>query len=79
MVFETLGVPSISSALKAANDDSVRHCLGRCTYIWEKDGDSYWAYITDVDYNSVSGCRCMDENWVNFDIDIRRIDTFICY
>lgn len=76
--FEALGIPNISSATKAVNDGSIRPCLCRYTYIWEIDGDSYWAFITDVGYYSISGCRWTGNEWVYFGVDLRQIDSFVC-
>jgi hypothetical protein len=64
---------------KAVSPVSIRPCLFKYTYIWQNNGRSYWAYLTSVDRYSVSGWRWMFYRWVYFGIDIRRIDTFICY
>ncbi|MGL5150547.1 MAG: hypothetical protein ACRC7N_08260 [Clostridium sp.] len=64
---------------KAVSPNSIRFCLYKYTYIWEMNGRSYWAYLFNVDRVSVSGMRWMGYYWVYFGIDLRRIDSFVCY
>lgn len=43
------------------------------------NGRSYWTFLLNVDRYSVSGFRWLGRNWVYFGLDLRRIDSFICY
>lgn len=63
----------------AVSANSIRFCLYKFTYIWQRNGQSYWAYLLNVDRRSVSGFRWTGRNWVYFGINLRRIDAFICY
>lgn len=63
----------------AVSANSIRFCLFKFTYIWEQNGKSYWTYLFNVDRRSVSGFRWLGRNWVYFGLDLRRIDSFICY
>lgn len=58
---------------------SISFCLFRFTYIWERSGRAYWAYLIRVDRRSVSGFRWLGRSWAFFGVDLRRIDSFICY
>lgn len=42
-------------------------------------GRNYWAFLLNVDRRSVSGLRWFRNTWVFFGLDLRRIDSFICY
>lgn len=64
---------------KAVSPGSISFCLYKFTYIWESRGRSYWAYLLNVDRRSVSGFRWMGRTWAYFGIDLRRIDSFVCY
>ncbi len=78
------GVQSLSSIedgieTKAVSSNSIRFCIYKFTYIWERNGRNYWAFLLNVDRHSVSGFRWHGKNWVYWGIDLRRIDSFICY
>lgn len=64
---------------KAVSPGSISFCLYKFTYIWENSGRSYWAYLLNLDRRSVSGFRWLGRTWAYFGIDLRRIDSFVCY
>ncbi|WP_300381885.1 hypothetical protein [Clostridium sp.] len=68
-----------SGKTKAVSPNSIRFCLFKFTYIWETNGNNYWAFIFDVDRKTVTGLRWFRGRWVYFGVDIRRIDSFVCY
>lgn len=63
----------------AVSANSIRFCLYKYTYIWERNGRNYWAFLLNIDRHSVSGFRWTGRRWVYFGIDLRRIDAFVCY
>ncbi|MGY0373428.1 hypothetical protein [Clostridium sp. JNZ J1-5] len=65
--------------VKAVDPGSIRRCMFRYVYIWLDNGRSFWAWVTYVGRRSLSGYRWMGYRWVYFGIDLRRIDSFICY
>lgn len=65
--------------VKSVSPGSIKFCLYRYTYIWQRNGRSYWAYLTRVDRRSVSGWRWAGWRWVYFGVDLRRINSFVCY
>ena len=77
------GVQKLSSSggpqTKAVSPGSISFCLFKFTYIWETSGRNYWAFLLNVDRRSVSGLRWFRNTWVFFGLDLRRIDSFICY
>ena len=64
---------------KAVSPGSISFCLFKFTYIWERGGRNYWTFLLNVDRQSISGLRWFRGNWVFFGLDLRRIDSFICY
>lgn len=64
---------------KAVSPTSISFCLYKYTYIWETSGRSYWTFLLYIDRTTVSGFRWLGRNWVYFGLDLRRIDSFICY
>lgn len=80
----SVGVQSFNSTgssigTKSISENSIRFCLYKFTYIWERSGRNYWAFLLNVDRRSVSGFRWYGRNWVYFAVDLRRIDAFVCY
>ena len=63
----------------AVGPGTIGFCLYKYTYIWQTNGRSYWAYLVYVDRVSVSGFRWDGWRWVYFGVDLRRIDSFVCY
>ena len=68
-----------SPSTKAVSPGSISFCLYKFTYIWETSGRSYWSYLLNLDSRSVSGFRWMGRTWAYFGVDLRRIDSFVCY
>ncbi len=68
-----------SPQTKAVSPGSISFCLFKFTYIWERSGRNYWAFLLNVDKKSVSGLRWFRGTWVYFGVDINKIDSFICY
>lgn len=64
---------------KAVSANSIRFCLYKYTYIWENNGKSYWAFLLNINRNTISGFRWFRRNWVYFGLDLKRIDSFVCY
>lgn len=78
------GVQSFSSSgggigTKAVSANSISFCLYKYTYIWEMNGRNYWAFLLNVDRRSISGFRWFGRRWFYFGLDLRRIDSFVCY
>jgi hypothetical protein len=65
--------------VQAIDPGAIRRCRFRYVYIWLRNGNSFWAWLTFVGRRSISGYRWNGRRWVYFGIDLRRIDAFICY
>lgn len=67
--------------IQAVDPGSIRRCLFRFTFIWLENGRSFWAFPTFVGRRSLAGFRWMGRRrgWVYFGIDLRRIESFVCY
>lgn len=70
---------SSGAATKAVSPNSIRMCLFKFTYIWETNGNNYWAFPFEVDRRTVTGLRWFRGRWHFFGVDLRRIDSFVCY
>jgi hypothetical protein len=66
-------------SVQAVNPGAISGCRFRYVYIWQSNGDAYWAYLTFVGRNSVAGYRWIGFTWVYFGLDLRFIDQFYCY
>ena len=65
--------------IMAVDPGAIRPCRYKFVYIWPKRGRGYWAWLTFVGRRSVAGYRWNGRRWVYFGIDLRSIDSFICY
>lgn len=61
------------------NPNSLRPCRFRYVYIWPRRGRPFWAWLTYVGRRSASGFRWNGFRWLQFGIDLRQIESFICY
>lgn len=80
----SVGVQSFSSIggdiqTAAVSSNSIRFCIYKYTYIWQRNGRSYWIFLLNVDKRSISGFRWTGRYWIYFGIDLRQIDAFTCY
>lgn len=53
-------------------------CIFRMTYLWLKNGESFWSYIVRVGRTSISGWRYVGGQWLSFSLDLKEIKNFIC-
>ncbi|MFE1625996.1 transporter [Brevibacillus reuszeri] len=57
---------------------AIYPCLYRYTYIWLKNGRSFWFYPVYVSRNSVSGYRWRNNRWEYYGLELDRIAYFTC-
>lgn len=76
---QSLGAGPQGVGTLAVDPGAIRPCTFRFVYIWLRNGNSFWAWLTFVGRRSVSGFRWNGRRWVYFGIDTRRIDQFVCY
>ncbi|WP_338469636.1 hypothetical protein R4Z10_12520 [Niallia sp. XMNu-256] len=62
----------------AVDPGSIRRCLFRYTYVWQRNRQQYWLYPIFVGRNSVSGWRWNGFSWVYFGVSLREIESFTC-
>lgn len=58
-------------------DDSVlRTNLFKLIYVWCRDGIEFWAWLTFIGGGHTLGWHWNNSKWVNFEIDLRKIESF---
>jgi len=57
---------------------AISSCMHSNTFVWLKNGKSFWFYPTFVGRNSVSGYRFSRHGWVYLGFDLDRIEAFFC-
>ena len=67
-----------SGNLKAVDSGAIRFCKYRFTYLWLNDGQEFWAWLTYVGHNSISGFRWKRGRWVYFGTDLYNVNSFTC-
>lgn len=63
----------------AVDPGAIRPCTFRYIYIWLDSGEQFWAWLVFVGRRSVAGWRWNRFRWVYFGIDLRDIQSFVCY
>lgn len=63
----------------AADPGAISLCLFRNTFIWLRNGSSFWYFPIFVGPRSVAGFRWNGRFWTIFGIDTRRIVSFVCF
>jgi len=64
--------------LTAIDRGAIAGCMHSNTYIWLRNGKSFWFYPTFVGRHSVSGYRFSRHGWVYLGFDLDRIESFFC-
>ncbi|WP_461206659.1 hypothetical protein [Clostridium sp. DL1XJH146] len=67
------------TGLKAVDPGAIRPCLYRLSYIWPKKGKPFWAYLVYAGRKSVSRWKYYNGRWIYFGMDLKNIESFICY
>ncbi|MEG0773024.1 DUF3298 domain-containing protein [Clostridium sp.] len=63
----------------AVSPGSIRPCLYQFVYIWLKNGQSFWAWLLDVDSRTASGFRWTGRSWSYFGVSLQNIEFFQCF
>ncbi|MEW8993925.1 RsiV family protein [Clostridium sp.] len=63
----------------AVSPGSIRPCRFQFVYIWLRNGDSFWAWLINVDRRTAYGFRWTGWRWVYFGVSLNRIDYFECF
>ena len=63
----------------AVDPGSIRGCLFRNTYVWQRNREQYWFFPIFVGCTSVSGWRWNGFRWVYFGVSLRQIESFTCF
>lgn len=58
---------------------AIRPCTFRYVYIWLNTGERFWAWLVFVGRRSAAGWRWTGFRWIYFGVDLRNIESFICY
>lgn len=65
--------------IQAVDPGAIRRCTFRFVYIWPERGRGFWAFLVYVGRRSVAGWRWNGRRWVYFGMDLRQIESFVCY
>ena len=61
------------------NQPLLRRCMNRFTFIWLRNGNGFWFFPIFITNRQVFGFRWNGRNWVNDNINLRRIIFFQCF
>ncbi|MDL2300933.1 hypothetical protein LJC58_01110 [Lachnospiraceae bacterium OttesenSCG-928-D06] len=61
------------------DQNSIRNCMFRFTYIWMINGDEFWMFPTSVSHTTVTGFRWNWRlGWSYTGVSLRQIASFTC-
>lgn len=63
----------------AVDPGAIRPCTFRYVYIWLNTRESFWAWLVYVGRRSAAGWRWTGYRWIYFGVDLRNIQSFVCY
>ncbi len=63
----------------AVDPGAIRPCTFRYVYIWLNTGESFWAWLVFVGSRSAAGWRWTGFRWIYFGVDLRNIESFLCF
>ena len=63
----------------AVDPGAIRGCLFRFTFIWLRNGRSFWFFPTFVGRESIAGYRWNGYRWNYYGTDLDRISSFQCF
>lgn len=61
------------------DDTLLRSCLFKKIYIWFRDNIEFWVWLTFIGGGHAVGWRWNGSYWIYFEIDLRKVESFICY
>lgn len=71
-------IPKLPTSVSSIESSVIYPCIHKYTYLWLKNGESFWAYIIYVGKRAVFGWRYKGGRWVQFHSHLRRIKNFTC-
>lgn len=71
-------IPNLSNATSTITPAAITPCAHKYTYLWLKNGESFWAYIVYVGKRAVAGWRYTKDRWIHFALNLRQIKNFTC-
>ena len=60
------------------NPRGLQNCIYRFTYMWLRNGDNFWFYLTTVGERRIYGYRFFGGRWNEYSIALRDVVSFHC-
>lgn len=69
----------LSASQSQQGSSGIRRCIYRNTFIWQRNGNSFWFFPTFVTSNIILGFRWGRFGWVYSSVNRNSILTFQCF
>ena len=69
----------LSATQSQQGSSGIRRCIYRNTFIWQRNGDSFWFFPTFVTSNIILGFRWGRFGWIFSTVNRNSILTFQCF
>lgn len=60
-----------------SDPEKLKYYIFKCIYMWLRDKTQFWCYLTFVGGGHAGGWLWNGKEWLNFEIDFRKLDCFI--
>jgi hypothetical protein len=67
---------NINLAGLSIHGDVLKPLMFKKIYMWLRDGTEFWCWISYICGSHLGGFRWDGYHWVNFEIDLRKIDVY---
>jgi hypothetical protein len=71
-------IPKMPTLVNSIEYSVISPCIHKYTYLWLKNGESFWAYIVYAGKKAVAGWRYTKGRWIHFGLHLSRIKNFTC-
>ncbi|PEJ56102.1 transporter [Bacillus sp. AFS002410] len=61
-----------------SNPLGIQNCMYRFTYLWLKNGDNFWFFLTTVAESNIYGYRFFGGRWNFYSVALSEIVSFHC-
>lgn len=62
----------------ALNPWGLQNCLNRFTYLWLRNGDNFWFFLTTLGEYRIYGYRFFGGRWNEYSVPLREIVSSYC-
>lgn len=71
-------IPKVPASVNLVEASMISPCNRKYTYLWLKNGESFWSYIVYTGKRGVLGWKYTEGRWKQFHLRLKEIKNFTC-